>query len=100
MVLIDSPPVLAVSDALQLLEVAEGTILVARQGTATADLARRLRQTLDRLPGRRPLGIVLNGARSVEAGYGGYEYGHKTPGAAPASTNGTGSARTIERTKA
>jgi capsular exopolysaccharide synthesis family protein len=78
-VLIDSPPVLAVSDALQLLEVADATILVAREGTATGDLARRLRHTLDRLPGRPPLGVVLNGAKSVEAGYGGYEYGDRAP---------------------
>ena len=48
-VLIDSPPLLPVSDGLPLLALVDGVLLVVRAGTTTHPAASRLRQTLDRI---------------------------------------------------
>jgi capsular exopolysaccharide synthesis family protein len=49
LVLVDSPPVLLVSDALALMSLVDGVIIVARAGTITEPAAVRLRATLDRV---------------------------------------------------
>jgi len=71
-VLIDSPPVSPLTDALLLARQANATLLVAREG-------RTPRETLERaiaLLGRqRVLGIVLNGMEGLEPLYSGY-YGY------------------------
>ena len=72
-VLIDSPPLLAVSDAVPLTGVVDGTLLVARLGTTTVDAAERSLDLLKRLPGARVLGLVVNGVDDGAGGlYGGY----------------------------
>ncbi len=78
-VIVDSPPVLAVGDALPLLSEADGVILVARLGTSTRDSADRLMAELKRLPDVNLLGVVANGIparqhRNRAYGYG-YSYG-------------------------
>jgi non-specific protein-tyrosine kinase len=69
-VLVDSAPVLPVSDTLPLFGVTDGTLLVARQGVTTTEAGRRLRRTMDRVDAR-VVGTVLTGAQDAMA-YGFY----------------------------
>lgn len=72
LVLIDSPPLLSVSDGLPLLGLVDGVLLVVRGGTATRPAAERLRRTLDRVSsnGRvRVFGIVANHVTDELASY-------------------------------
>lgn len=66
-VLIDSPPLLAVSDAIPLMTLADATILVCREGTSTVDGAERMMSLTRRIPALRLLGLVVN---DVEEGIG------------------------------
>ena len=59
-VLIDSPPVLAVTDALILGRLADTTLLVARHGRSTQKSLERAYETLHDIEGRE-VGIVING---------------------------------------
>ncbi|HET7476582.1 MAG TPA: polysaccharide biosynthesis tyrosine autokinase [Dermatophilaceae bacterium] len=73
-VVIDSPPVLPVSDAAVLAVIADATILVVRPGRTSGKSVRRSLAALRRV--NAPLvGIVLNGVKRVGAyGYGRYYY--------------------------
>ncbi len=77
-VLIDSPPLLVVSDAVSLMPKVDGVIVVARLGLTTRDSARRLSSLLARIPAACPIGVVVNDLTFFEGyGYGyGYEYGY------------------------
>jgi Mrp family chromosome partitioning ATPase len=61
-VLIDSPPILAVSDAIPLLNAVDGTILVARLDLSSRDAARRVMEVIRRIPDADLLGVVANDA--------------------------------------
>jgi Mrp family chromosome partitioning ATPase/capsular polysaccharide biosynthesis protein len=74
LVLIDSPPLLAVSDAVPLLSAVNGTILVARVGMTSQDAARRVVELVRRVPNARLLGVVGNDLQ--ERALGGYYYGY------------------------
>jgi capsular exopolysaccharide synthesis family protein len=78
-VLIDSPPVLAVADALELARIVDGVIIVARRDRATRDEARELRSLVERL-GINLLGVVFTdvGPAAGYYGYGRYGYGART----------------------
>jgi len=82
-VVIDTPPLLGVSDALVLAPRVEGVILVLRHGHAGRDAAQRAVQMLDSVRARI-LGVVLNHAdpRSAAAGY---QYYHHEPSPSGAS---------------
>lgn len=71
-VLIDSPPLLLVADALGLARLVDGIVLVARRGEATRDEARETRALVERLR-INLVGTVLTDAASSTAYYG--EYG-------------------------
>jgi Mrp family chromosome partitioning ATPase/capsular polysaccharide biosynthesis protein len=78
-VLIDSPPVLAVSDALPLLATADGVLLVTRMGVTTRDSIQRLMAELARVPDVELIGVVANAvpprahrSRAYGDGYGYY----------------------------
>ncbi len=75
-VLIDSPPVLVVADALELARIVDGVVVVARRDRATCDEAREVRSLVDRL-GINLLGVVFTdvAAASGYYGYGRYGYG-------------------------
>ena len=78
-VLIDTPPILAASDASSLLPQVDGVIVVSRAGRASAEIAQRTTEMLQRLGGTI-LGLVLNGVRSgslMARGY--YEYVGEQP---------------------
>jgi succinoglycan biosynthesis transport protein ExoP len=76
-IVIDSPPMLGVSDSLVLAPRVEGVILVLRHGQAGRDAAQRAVQMLGSVRARL-LGVVLNHAdvRSTAAGY---QYYHHEP---------------------
>jgi Mrp family chromosome partitioning ATPase len=75
-VLVDSSPLLAVSDAIPLAAAVDGVIVVSRSNLTTRDDAQRLRRALDRLPGVTVLGLVLNGDRDSHARYHYYDAGY------------------------
>jgi Mrp family chromosome partitioning ATPase/capsular polysaccharide biosynthesis protein len=59
-VLLDSAPLIAVSDAVPLLSVADGTIVVSRLGVTTREAATRFEKLFVRVPNARQLGVVAN----------------------------------------
>ena len=62
LIIIDTPPVLLVSDALSVIDVADGCIFVARAGrSATASV----RSTIEQLPAEKMLGCSLNFSRDT-----------------------------------
>jgi Mrp family chromosome partitioning ATPase/capsular polysaccharide biosynthesis protein len=77
-VLIDSAPVLAVTDTVPLLRYADAALFVGRLDITTRDTAKRLMEHLARVPDLNLLGIVANDLSRLEAsGYGyGYGYGY------------------------
>jgi capsular exopolysaccharide synthesis family protein len=117
LVVIDTPPLTAVSDAFPLLSKVDGVVIVSWLGRNRRDVARRLHETLT--GANAPLlGVVANGYRSRGLGPYGYDYAYTREepitSAAPAtgdyswrlpgigwpglepSTNGSGSPRNGE----
>jgi Mrp family chromosome partitioning ATPase/capsular polysaccharide biosynthesis protein len=76
-VLIDSAPLLAVTDTVPLLRYADAAILVSRLGMTTRDAARRVAEFLERIPDANAVGVVANDLSHFDAvGYG-YGYGYE-----------------------
>ena len=76
--LVDSPPLLQVSDALELSAKVDGILLVARLNVIDHRMLGELSRLLDKSPAAT-LGFVLTDAHADE-GYGyGYGYGHGGP---------------------
>ncbi len=93
LVVIDTPPLAAVSDAFALLRKVDGVIIVGRMGRNRRDVAERLHETLAGA-GAPLLGVVANGLKARRRGsYGyAYEYGYaeaQPPPAAEVSVNGS-----------
>ncbi len=63
LVVVDTPPLSAVSDAFPLLGKVDGVVLVGRVGHSRRDIAERLQQTLAS-SGVVPLGVIANSAKS------------------------------------
>jgi len=75
-VVIDSSPLLVVSDAIPLAAAVDGVIAVSRSNLTTRDDAQRFSRALDRLRDVEVLGLVLNGVRGTHASrypYAGYK---------------------------
>jgi len=72
-ILIDSPPVLGMSDSLVLSTMTEGVILVVRCGETPRDAAIQARKLLQGV-NARILGVVLNGITPSDLKYGSYSY--------------------------
>jgi capsular exopolysaccharide synthesis family protein len=74
-VIIDSPPILNVSDVVPLLEKVSGSVIVAKVGSTSRDALRRTRQVMEKAGGSI-LGAVATGSAGVGLyGYGrGYGY--------------------------
>ncbi len=75
-VLIDSAPVLAVSDTIPLMRYADASLFVGRLEVTTRDTAKRLIEFLGRVPNLNLLGIVANDLSRLDAGGYGYGYGY------------------------
>ena len=82
-VIIDSAPVLAVTDTVPLLRHADAALFVGRLDVTTRDTAKRLMEFLARVPGLNLLGIVANDLSRHEAGSYGYGYGYGSYGEEP-----------------
>ncbi len=98
LVVIDTPPLTAVSDAFPLLRKVDGVIIVGRVGRNRRDVAERLHQTLAGA-GAPLLGVIANGFKSTRGSYGySYDYSYTPnkqpppkPGQDLASPNGAAS---------
>jgi len=77
-ILIDSPPVLAVTDAVELARAADGVLLVARGGSTPYDIAQSAQSTFTN---SRILGFVINATKEPprSGSYYYYYYGSKDP---------------------
>lgn len=73
MIIIDSPPILPVPDALMMGRWADGALLSARFEVSRSPQVERARRQLDNA-GIPVLGTVINGMRSADAYYGRYSY--------------------------
>lgn len=73
-VIVDTPPVLAVSDPAAVAPRVDGVIMVFRMTRSARPAAERTREQLAAL-GANILGIVVNGGSAGGAGYNGYNYG-------------------------
>ncbi len=82
LVIVDSTPLLTVSDSLPLVEVVSGTVLIGRINETSKDAVRRLQSVIANAGGTL-LGSVATGAAAT-ALYGGYGYGYRQD----ASANG------------
>ncbi len=80
-VILDSPPVLPVADAVALARVVDGVLVVTQANRVSARDVRGAFERLERV-GAPPIGVVLNRARhgGSEVGYGyGYGYNYRRP---------------------
>ena len=68
-VLVDSTPLLPVSDALPLLTAVDGVIIAVRLDYVTRDQAQRTTDLLKRLPHADVLGLVVTGVPEPEQEY-------------------------------
>ncbi len=85
-VIIDSPPLIPVTDAAVLATHTDGAIVVVSAGKTTYDMMHKALENLDKARAR-PLGVVLNKVprKGADASYYGYQYqGEYTPREAPA----------------
>jgi polysaccharide biosynthesis transport protein len=80
LVIIDTPPVLAVTDPLAVAPRVDGVLLVIRLGKSARSVAQKALEALDSIGGT-VLGVVVNGvgggSRYGGYGYGSYGYGYK-----------------------
>jgi capsular exopolysaccharide synthesis family protein len=96
LVLIDSPPVLPVTDAVVLAKDADATVLVVAAGQTSRGDLQRAAEKLAQV-NARVVGLVLNETSRQGAGYGyGYQYGYagtyvsdQAPLPVPAQLNGS-----------
>ena len=72
-IVIDSAPLLAVTDTVLLSTKIDGVVLVARGGKVSRDLVRKARERLDYVKAKI-FGVVLNGIDISNADYGDYRY--------------------------
>jgi Mrp family chromosome partitioning ATPase len=71
-IILDSSPVIPVSDATLVAGCCDGILMVVRSNVTPSDLARRAREEF---PDKLLLGVVLNGAPSGKLGQSKYYYG-------------------------
>ena len=74
-VIIDTPPILAVSDPVAVASRADGVLLVFRMSRDARPAAERAKEELAGVGGRL-LGVVVNASTERDMGYG-YGYGYK-----------------------
>jgi receptor protein-tyrosine kinase len=74
-VILDTPPLLSVADALPLLGTVDATIVVARIGAINRAAGRRVREIIEHIPGASLLGVVANDVPPAELSGEYYGYG-------------------------
>lgn len=83
LVIVDSPPLAIVADAIPLIAQVSGVIIVSRLGQSTRDGAALLRQQLENLDSPL-LGVVANGITTSTSDYYGYYQSYSTEHVPPA----------------
>jgi capsular exopolysaccharide synthesis family protein len=86
LIVIDTPPLTAVSDAFPLLRKVDGVIIVGRVGHNRRDIAERLHETLNSV-GAPLLGVVANGFKA--SGPGSYAYAYEYASSRPTQSTPT-----------
>ncbi len=81
LIVIDTPPLTAVSDAFPLLRKVDGVIIVGRVGRNRRDIAERLHETLGGV-GAPLLGVIANGVKASGPGSYAYAYDYARTGPA------------------
>ena len=81
-VVVDSPPVLPVTDSIELANWMDGVIVVLRSGKSRIPDLKRVVEQL-KMARAQILGLVLNGAKRLDAAYGYYQYDTVEPTEAP-----------------
>lgn len=89
LIIIDSPPILPVPDALIMGRWTDGVVLASRFDVSRAPQVERARRQLD-LAGIPVLGTVINGMRTSDSYYGRYTYSRQQPGERPADATPAG----------
>ncbi len=85
LVILDTPPPSVVPDAIPLMRLVTGVVIVACKNVITRDAARQLREQLNNL--QAPvLGVVANKMSARSTGYRAYPYAAQPPDAAPTLT--------------
>jgi polysaccharide biosynthesis transport protein len=77
LVVVDTPPLTAVSDAFPLLRKVDGVVIVGRVGRNRRDVAQRLHETLAGA-GAPLLGVIANGFKAGRRGSYGYTYDYSS----------------------
>lgn len=72
--IIDTAPLLPVTDGAEIAVIADATLIVVRAGRTTREQAKRCIEALAKV-GERPVGVILNMVTRSRGGYGG-EYGY------------------------
>lgn len=72
-IIVDSPPVLGLSDSLVLCTLVDGVIMVTKAGSTPKDAAIQARKLLQGV-NAKILGVVLNGITEADLKYGSYSY--------------------------
>lgn len=85
LVLLDTPPLSVVSDAIPLLRKVNGVMIVSRLGKNTREGAARMREELTSL-GAPVLGIVANASRERDVPEYQYDYDYESPAYSPAAS--------------
>jgi capsular exopolysaccharide synthesis family protein len=75
-VIVDSPPVLLVADAISMAPQVDAVVLVAREGTTTRKEVELARDTFDRA-GTRVIGTVFTNHQGIDSGYYSYLAGER-----------------------
>ncbi len=75
LILIDSPPVMPVSDPLILSEMSDGVIMVTKGGATSRAAARQACQSLEKI-NSAIIGVVMNCVKAPRGGYGSYYYSY------------------------
>lgn len=86
LVILDAPPPSVVPDAIPLIRLVTGVVIVARRNVITRDAAQELARQLNKLHAPT-LGVVANEIPSKSSGYKRYAYEARPSGAAPATTD-------------
>jgi len=92
LIVIDTPPLTAVSDAFPLLRKVDGVVIVGRVGRNRRDVAQRLHETLAGA-GAPLLGVIANGFKARRNAPYAYAYDYSyTPDKQPAGASAAGGA--------
>jgi tyrosine-protein kinase len=86
LIVIDTPPLTAVSDAFPLLRKVDGVVIVGRVGRNRRDVAERLHETLAGV-GAPLLGVIANGVKAGSRSSYGYAYDYAPSSAARPSSS-------------